>query len=57
MVNCTGNNSSSFSDLFCSVLVDRMFFRVWSRCPLMVAAEKGAYFLNAAVVTPGIFVM
>jgi hypothetical protein len=35
------------------VLVDRTFFRAWSRCPLIIGTDTGGYVDNVLVVRPG----
>ena len=38
-------------------LVDRIFCRVWSKCPFIIAADHGGCFLRVLAVKPGMFVM
>ena len=37
--------------------VDQMFFLVWSRCPLIIAADCGGCFLRVVAVNPGMLGM
>ena len=45
--SCTGSVSCSVA------FVERAFFLVWSRWPLVVASDAGKYFLMALTVIPG----
>ena len=38
-------------------LVDRTFCRLWSKCPLIIAADCGGCFLSVVAVNPGMFLI
>lgn len=48
-----GGGEVAKGDFGSDVLVERWFWRVWSRCPLIMAIERGGYWRRSWGVSPG----